>query len=186
MKQLFDKIHPVPDDILEEYLSYWKPVEYARKQLISREGEIEKYLYYVVNGVQKSYFFKDNKEFIIAFTQTGSFSGDPKSLFEQSPSTVTIECITPSKLQRIRYSKHLEMLEKYRELDTLFRKATELLLAGVLDRYNELMAFTIEERFKSFAKRSPQLLNVIPHKDLAAYLRIDATNFSKLLNSVKV
>ncbi len=77
-------------------------------------------------------------------------------------------------------------MKEHRALETLFRKATEQILIGVLQRHYELMAFTIEERFRAFMKRSPHLLNMVPHKDLASYLRIDPTNFSKLLASIKI
>jgi hypothetical protein len=59
-------------------------------------------------------------------------------------------------------------------------------LAGLIQRHHELLAFDIEERFTAFVKRSPKLLNLIPHKDLASYLGINATNFSKLLARVKI
>jgi hypothetical protein len=35
-------------------------------------------------------------------------------------------------------------------------------------------------------QRSPHILNLVPHKYLASYLGMDATNFSKLLGSVKI
>ena len=77
-------------------------------------------------------------------------------------------------------------MQEHREIETLFRKATEFFLIGMLQRYHELMAFDIESRFKSFVKRSPHLLGIISQKDLASYLRIDSTNFSKLINSVRI
>ena len=43
-----------------------------------------------------------------------------------------------------------------------------------------------ESRFKKYTKRSPHLLNMIPQKDIASYLRIDPTNFSKLINTIKL
>ena len=74
----------------------------------------------------------------------------------------------------------------HRPIESLFRKATEMLLIGVLHRHYELMAYDIQSRFVSFARRSPHLFNMVPHKDLASYLNIDPTNFSKLLGSVKI
>jgi len=59
-------------------------------------------------------------------------------------------------------------------------------LIGLVHRHYELLAFSIEERFRSFAQRSPHLINLVPHKDLASYLGINATNFSKLLARVKL
>jgi hypothetical protein len=35
-------------------------------------------------------------------------------------------------------------------------------------------------------QRSPHILQLVPHKYLANYLGIDATNFSKLLNRVRI
>ena len=77
-------------------------------------------------------------------------------------------------------------MEEYREIETLFRKTTEFFLMGVIQRQHELMAFDIKTRFKTFVSRSPHLLNMVSQKDLASYLRIDSTNFSKLMNSVRI
>lgn len=186
LKNLLTGIHPIEEPVLVEYLSHWKPVRYDRKEYIVSEGQVQNHLYYVVEGVQKSFFIRNGKEYIVAFTHDGSFSASPKSFYFKTPSHVFIECITESRLLRIHRDVHLEMLDKHQSLNTTFRIGAELILAGVIDRYSELMALSIEERFKSFAGRSPTLLNLIPHKDLASYLRIDATNFSKLLNSVRL
>ena len=77
-------------------------------------------------------------------------------------------------------------MAKHRPIETLFRITTERFLVGVLQRQHELMAFDMETRFKLFVKRSPHLLNTISQKDLASYLRMDSTNFSKLMNSIRI
>ncbi|MEL6924278.1 MAG: Crp/Fnr family transcriptional regulator, partial [Bacteroidota bacterium] len=97
-----------------------------------------------------------------------------------------LETITPTRLLKISYPQQMKMIEAHRPLETLFRKWTEQLLIGIIQRQHELMAFDIETRFRIFIKRSPHLLNQIPRKDLASYLRIEASNFSKLLNKVRV
>ena len=77
-------------------------------------------------------------------------------------------------------------MQQHREIETLFRKATEYFLIGMMDRHYDLMAFDIETRFRHFAQRSVHLFNMVPHKDLASYLRIDSSNFSKLLNNIQI
>jgi hypothetical protein len=59
-------------------------------------------------------------------------------------------------------------------------------MAGVLERMVEIQCFTAEEKFKALLKRSPHILNLIPHKYIANYLCIDATNFSKLLVKIRI
>jgi CRP-like cAMP-binding protein len=77
------------------------------------------------------------------------------------------------------------LFDQSQELERLFRKMTEFVLAGMINRHIELHAQTMEERYLSFCRRSPHLLQLVPHKHIASYLGIDATNFSKLFNKVK-
>lgn len=186
LKEFLQKIHTVKDEVASEYVSHWHEYAVPRKTLITTTGDVERYLYFVVEGVQKSYYINDGKEHVIAFTYPPSFSGLPDSFLVQKPSKYYLEAITNSRFLRISYESHQELMQRYRPIETLFRIAAEGILIGVLERHYELMAFTIEERFKHFMERSPHLLNMVPHKDLASYLRIDPTNFSKLLSSVKI
>ena len=186
MKAFLNHIHPVEEDILEEYLSHWKECSFPKNTLMTSEGEIEKYMYFVLEGMQKSFYLNDTKEHIIAFTHPPSFSGIPDSFFSQSKSRYFLKTISKSTFLRISFEKHQELMAQFRPIETLFRKGTEVLLTDTLGRYYELMAYDIETRFKNFVTRSPRMLNHISQKDLASYLRIDPSNFSKLLNSVKL
>ena len=186
MKKFFNAIYPIDEEILDEYLSYYDRVSYKRKDFITKAGDVERFLYFVEEGIQRSFCIKEDKEHVMAFTYPPSVTGVPESFFTQQPSRYYLECLTDSTLIRISYSDHQKMLQKHRPLETLFRKSTEILLAGILDRHYELLALTIEERFRAFTKRSPHLLNMVPHKHIASYLRIDPSNFSKLLGSINI
>jgi len=176
----------IDDEILALYVSHWKECSFPRKHLLTEEGRTQRDMYFIIEGCQKSYYLNDGKEYIMAFTYPPSFSGIPESFFTQTPSKYFLETITPTRLLKISYDKHIKLLQEHRPIETLFRVATEKILFGLMERHYELMAYSIEERFKNFLTRSPQLLNQIPHKDLASYLRINATNFSKLLGKVKI
>lgn len=186
MKEFLSQIYKVEDNILEEYLSYWTEYSVPKNTIMTSEGDTERYMYFVLEGVQKSYYLNKHKEHIIAFTYSPSFSGIPESFLNQSPSNYFLTAVTDSKFLRITFRQHQELMSKHRSIETLFRKATEFLLIDTLNRYYELMAFDIETRFKNFTTRSPQLLQMVSQKDLASYLRIDPSNFSKLIGRVKI
>ncbi|MGZ3937906.1 MAG: hypothetical protein ACXVLT_04300 [Flavisolibacter sp.] len=68
-------------------------------------------------------------------------------------------------------------LEQLRELFCRIRprkdeelKATSFALKSVLEQVVELQCFTAEEKFRQLLKRSPHVLNPIPHKYLASYM----------------
>ena len=186
MKKFLSEIYEVNDDILNEYISHWSECIIPKKTIITSPQKTEKHIYFVKEGIQKSYYLNDGKEHIMFFAYNPSFSGVMESFLTQTPSKYYLETITESKLLRLSYKKHVELLKKHRELETLFRKITETFLLGIIERHHHLMAFNAETRFKHFSKRSPHLLNMIPQKDIASYLRIDPTNFSKLINRLKI
>ncbi|MEM6699518.1 MAG: cyclic nucleotide-binding domain-containing protein [Bacteroidota bacterium] len=186
MKNLLLSIHQIEESILDEYIAHWTEYELPRKTIMTAPGETQRDWFYVLEGIQKSYHLHNDKQHVIAFAYPPSFSGIPESFFTQTPSRYFLETITDSKFLRISHQKHQELMAKYRPIETLFRKATELFLTGVLERQVELMAFDMETRFTTFVRRSPHLLNMVSQKDLASYLRIDSTNFSKLINSIRI
>jgi len=182
MKALTDflaQFHPVPGNILGEYASCWSKYRSPRKTLLTSQGQTEGYLYVVREVMQKSYYENAGKEHIMFFAYPPSFSGVMESFFTQTPSHYFLETLPDSEFLRLPYAQHQKYIRQYREIETLFRIITEHLLRGVIERHHELLAFNAETRLKNLLQRSPHLLNLIPQKDLASYLRIDPTNFSK-------
>ena len=186
LKSYLKGFYEVEDQLLDEYISLWSPFDMSKKQIMRSEGEVEKYLYYVIEGVQKSYYFHRGKEHVIAFAYSPSFSGIPESFLTQTPSRYFLETITESRFLRISFAQHEQFMLTHREIETLFRKIAETFLYGVIQRQHEIMALTMEERFRAFVGRSAHLLQIIPQKDIASYLNIDATNFSKLINKIRI
>lgn len=159
---------------------------FKKGDFITVPGQVQKELYFVKSGVQMSYFDANDKTHVIAFTYFPNLCGIPESFSFQTPSKYYLTCLTDSELEYITYEDLNKIFDQSHSLERLFRRMTEFVLAGMINRHIELHALTIEERYKTFCKRSPQLLQLIPHKYIASYLGIDPTNFSKLYNKVKI
>jgi CRP-like cAMP-binding protein len=186
LKTFWQQIHPLSEEEEADFLAAWKPIHFKRKEIITQAGDTERYIYFVVEGIQHAYFLKDGKAHTTAFTYAPSFSGAVDSFITQRPAKVSLECLTDSTLLRIPYYELQILIKKHRGIETFFRKGTEGLLVGLMERHYELLALDIEERFKVFVQRSPHLLNMIPQKHLASYLNIHPTNFSKLIGRIKI
>lgn len=186
MKDYLLSIHEIENNVLDKYITHWNEVSIPKKTIITTEGETQKYLYFVLEGVQKSYYLKDYKEHVISFSFAPSFSTIPESFLTQTPSKCYLETITDSRFLRITFNKHQQLMAEHRDIETLFRKITEYFLIEMVERHYQLMSQDIESRFLFLTKKHPFLMNMVSNKDLASYLRIDATNFSKLLNRVKI
>ncbi|NML19314.1 Crp/Fnr family transcriptional regulator [Pseudoflavitalea sp. G-6-1-2] len=170
-----------------DFSQIWQNVEYRRKTVLTVAGETERYLYFVLEGVQRAFHVDDNHpDATVIFTYPHSFSGVADSFLTQMPSRFFFETLTSSKLLRTTHQQVNQLCHKHPELLQWMMKATAFVMAGLLERQVELLKYSAEEKFRILLKRSPHVLQMIPHKYLASYLGIDASTFSKLLSSVRI
>jgi CRP-like cAMP-binding protein len=187
LKKIVSAIQPLSETEWSAFSSIWIECSAKRKEQLTIIGEKEKYLYFVIEGIQRVYYFDDqNREATLVFTYAPSFGGVLDSLMMQQPSRYFYETLTPSKFLRTPAPELHALIEQHPSIEKLIRKGITASLSGLLERLVELQCYTSEERFRKLLARSPHILQLIPHKYLANYIGIDATNFSKLINSVRI
>ncbi len=181
----FKLFHDISYKDYDLFTKNLKSKTFKKKEYITTPGQIQRDLYFVKKGVQMSFFESESKTHVIAFTYKPSLCAIPESFQFQKPSKYFLTCLTDSEFDYISFDELQSLFEQSQQIERLFRKMTEAVLAGMINRHMELHSLTIEERFKAFCQRSPHLLQLVPHKYIASYLGIDSTNFSKLFNTVK-
>lgn len=170
-----------------EFSGIWEVVSVKRKINLTNRGQVERYTYFVLDGIQRIYYLgEDGKEATVVFTYEGDFGGVLDSYLLQTPSRYYYETLSKSTFLRCKKDDFDRMQEKYKSVKNAIDKALHLGFSGTMARLVELQCLTSEEKFRNLLKRSPHILHLIPHKYLANYIGIDPTNFSKLLNNVKL
>ncbi len=187
LRDFITRIHPLDSAGWTAFSEHWQPHVARRKTVLTAAGEVERYLYFVLDGVQRAFLLSDSgREATIVFTYPPSFSGVPDSLLTGLPSPVYFETLTPSRFLRLRGDHLYRLMESVPAVKTVVLKSLAHALHGVLKRQAEVQVFSSEEKFRALTARSPHLLNLVPHKYIASYLGMDATNFSKLLANTPI
>lgn len=187
LQQFIAPIHSLKPEELEAFLSQWEPFACKRKVVLTAAGTTERYLYFVLDGVQRCYCLTpQGAEATVVFTYPHSFSGVADSFLTQMPTQFVFEALTASCFLRTTYGQMERLMQYYPNVQTLFLKATAFAMKGLLERQAELQYFSAEDKFRRLLHRSPHVLQMIPHKYLASYLGIDPATFSKLLGSVRI
>ena len=180
-------IHPLETAEWEAFAKVWLPFSASRKELLTAANDTERYLYVVIQGMQRVFYLDDeNREATLVFTYAPSFGGVLDSFLLQQPSRYFYETLTPSVFLRASYRDVETLMQQYKGVEVLIRKGVTAATSGVLERLVELQCYTAEQRFRKLLERSPHILQLIPHKYLANYLGMDPTNFSKLMNKVRI
>ena len=108
------------------------------------------------------------------------------ALLLQQPSRYFYETLTPSLFLRAPWVELDRLMRERPGIEFMVRKGITHALSGLLERLAELQCYTVEEKFNKVRQRSPHIFQLVPHKYIASYLGMDATNFSKLINKQKI
>jgi CRP-like cAMP-binding protein len=171
----------------EEYhfKSLWSLKTFNQYDLITEAGNIERYFYFVLEGVQAIYILNEKGEkVVLGFSYAGSPSGVFDSFISKEPSSTFLEALKPSKLLAISLNDYLSLFKKYTDFHVWGHEFFQQILFGRLSREVELLTLSAEQRYVTFMQRCPEELKVIPQKYLASYLNMKPETFSRLRSSV--
>ena len=187
LKNAFLQLGQISQEEWEDLAAIWEVISVGRKINLTVEGQIEHHTYFVLEGIQRIYFLDESgKEATIVFTYEGDFGGVLDSYLLQTPSKYYYETLSKSTLLRCNKVDFDAVQSRHSNIKKAIDRALYLGFSGTMTRLAELQSFSSEQKFKELLKRSPHILHKIPHKYLANYIGIDPTNFSKLLNNVKL
>ncbi len=101
LKKAIAHFKPLTEEAAADFYSIWSEHRVKRKEIISAAGEVEKYIYFVTDGVQRILYQDDHsREATIVFSYAPSFGGVIDSFFLQKPSRYYYESLTPSSFLR--------------------------------------------------------------------------------------
>lgn len=187
LQQFIQQAFPLPERELSAFCSIWQPLSCKRKTVLTAAGETEKYLYFVLEGVQRCFYIGgEKKEATIVFMYPPSFAGVADSFLTQTPSLFFLETLTASRFLRTSHAQLDALMKEYPLIQRMILHLCGFIIKGLLERMVDIQCFSAEEKFRALLQRSPHVLQLIPHKYLASYLGLDPTTFSKLLGSVRL
>src|SRR5690606_24005175 len=87
LRQLVRAMYPLSDEDWQPFTGIWQPFTAKRKEIITAAGEKEKYLYFVLEGVQRIYYYDEqHREATLVFTYAPSFGGVLDAMMLRQPS----------------------------------------------------------------------------------------------------
>lgn len=163
------------------FKSLWSIKTFNQYDLITEAGSVERYFYFVLEGVQAVYILNEKGEkVVLGFSYSGSPSGAFDSFIKKQPSDTFLEALKPSKMLAISFKDYQNLFEKHPEFYVWGHEFFQQILFGRLSREVELLTLSAEQRYKAFMQRCPDELKVIPQKYLASYLNMKPETFSRL------
>jgi CRP-like cAMP-binding protein len=158
---------------------------FRKKEIITREKEVEDYFNFISKGLVRKYYRKDSQEINTQISIEGHLILSQESFHSRTPSEYVIEAIEPSTLVSINYDNLEKVYSSSSAMERLGRMVITYSMI-IKDRWQmQMVKMTPRERFLNFVERNPELMQRVPQKYLASYLNIKPETFSRFKHLLK-
>jgi CRP-like cAMP-binding protein len=178
--QFLHKFVELTEDEFDEFIRPYLIVRHFRKkEIISREGEVEDYMNYILKGLVRKYYRKAKEEMNVQIATEGHLIHAQESFHGRLPSEYCIEAIETTTLVSITYENLEKIYARSHKMERLGRLVTTFTMVVYHRWQMNLIKMAPRERFLDFVHKNPELLQRVPQKFLASYLNIQPETFSR-------
>jgi CRP-like cAMP-binding protein len=146
-----------------------------------KQGSLKSNLYFVKEGLIRSYFVDEKGEEI---TNRLRYENQVMSCYEMDllnePSRFNLQALEPTELLVIDVKAMRKIVEGNPKLEAGRRFFLTTTLAESLKALDDFMLLSPEQRYLKFVKEHPELLNRVPNKYIANVLGITPQSLSRI------
>jgi CRP-like cAMP-binding protein len=157
----------------------WKKIR--KRQYLLQEGEVCKYLAFIVKGAMRQYRVDDKgAEHTIALSIENWWAGDRESFSMLKPSTYNIDAWQDTDALLVKKPELMNLLKQIPAMVDMKRKLGEGNLTATQRRLDALISSPAEKRLVDFENTYPELLQRFPQHIIASYLGVTKETLSRI------
>ncbi len=157
-----------------------------KKQCLLSEGEICKYVAFIVKGAMRQYYVDEKGvEHVINLYIENWWVGDRESFVMSTPSIYTIDAWEDCDVLLISRENMLKLRSRYPAFKELLLKLDEQNTIATQRRITYSISFSAELRYKSFVDSYPYFVARFPQHIIASYLGITKDTLSRIRRQMK-
>lgn len=182
-RELARKYSTMTHDELDTLESILVPMKFAKGEMILKEGEICKNIYYIEHGLVRQFYFKNDKELTEHLGVDHSIFMCIESLFKEEPTRLQVQAIEPTIIFALPKARLEEVALHNVNIQILYRKILEesLIISQI---HADLLRFeSAQNRYKRLCKMSPQVVLRAPLVYIASYLQMTPETLSRVRSS---
>ena len=164
-------------DILESILV---PMKFAKGDMILKEGEVCRCIYFIDKGLVRQFYIKHGKEVTEHLGDDHSVFMCIESLFKEVPTQLQVEALEPCMIYALPKDRLERVALHNLNIQILYRKILEesLILSQV---HADLVRFeTAQDRYRRMCKLYPQVVLRAPLLFIASYLQMTPETLSRV------
>lgn len=158
-------------------------LELSRNEYLKVSGSKDTRVFFVVAGSLRAFVTDREEEHTIRFAYSGDLVAALDSFITEQPSPLYIQALKKSSLKAVSKKAFLELVSGSSENQQSWQSMLLLLVHQQIEREQDLLTASPQERYRRVLARSPRLFQEIPHRYIASYLRMTPETLSRIKKS---
>ncbi len=174
------KYHVLSVQALDKLAHVIVPFKTRKGTTLLKQGEVQRYLFYVEKGLLRQYYIKYKKELTEHLAVDGNVVICLESFLQQTPSNIMIETLENSAVWGIHYDELQRLTEESRELELLYRAILERSLIMSQRKADILRGEPAHVRYKRLLEYYPEIIKRVPLVYIASFLQMAPETLSRV------
>ena len=149
-------------------------------EILLKEGDICRNLYFLNEGLTKIFSINGDKEFIMRFFSESQMFSVFDSFLTKTPSKFTIIALEDSLVSMISYTEMETLSRKHHAIETFFRTVISDTSVRKTKRIYEMLGEDSTKRYQNFMEENKHIVHRISLGDIAKYLGITQQSLSRI------
>jgi CRP-like cAMP-binding protein len=159
----------------------FKPKRLRKKQYFLEEGNVCKYVGFIVKGAMRQYSVDDKGvEHSVQLYIENYWASDRESAIMLTPSRYNIDAWEDTELLIATVADMLDLIEKVPSFGQMTRLMDQRSFIVSQRRLNSTISNTAEKRYEEFAANHPQFIQRFPQHLIASFLGITKETLSRI------
>ena len=152
-----------------------------RKEFLLQQGEVCRHKIFIAKGLLRTYSAReDGSEHIMRFSPEYSWTTDPESFDDATPSKFNIAALEPSEVVLWTRNDLHYLVANIPGLKAYFEKLIYLSGNAFRKRILSTISLSAEEKYEEFVKNFPDIYTRVPLHMVASYLGVTRETLSRI------
>lgn len=162
-------------------ITTFRPKKLRKKQYFLQEGDVSKYVGFIVKGAMRQYSVDEKgTEHIVHLLIENYWANDRESSIMLTPSKYNIDAWEDTELLITTRAEMIDLMDKIPALVQMTRLMDERNAIANQRRLSSTISNTAEKRYEEFATHHPQFIQRFPQHLIASFLGITKETLSRI------
>ncbi len=180
LKQLLESKTNISESDWEYIQSHLNETSFSKKEIVTKQGQIESKIYFVLEGIFRIYMELPEKDVTIDFAFPGDLISSYTSFLTQRPSDSAIQSLTSSKVLYITHSDLQNIYQHTTSGESIGRVFAEEFFQYKSKRELSFLKDSPTQRYLALFDEQPELIREIPQVYLSSYIGITPQALSRI------